>query len=275
MSNGSKFEILCVTMHQNDFSKLQHMNVHSDIVFANQCDRTEYEECEFGDHKAKMISTVTKGVGKNRNLSLMYASADICMFADDDVVYHDDAEERVLAEFEEHPDADIIIFHFDTDSERKQIKYKKTKKCGMFTRMPWAGFRIAFRLRSVLTANLFFTTLYGGGCVFPSGEDSMWLNEAKRKGLTFYVSKETIGRVSFETSTWFTGHDEKYFFAKGAYYSNVHPKTIWLWKLYFAFRTKNMGEMSFVEKMKWLEHGEEAYLKLQSYEEFCKDNGLT
>lgn len=32
----SKFELLCVTMHQKDFSKIQEMNIHSDVVFANQ-----------------------------------------------------------------------------------------------------------------------------------------------------------------------------------------------------------------------------------------------
>ena len=140
----SKFEVLCVTMRQNDFSKLKEMNIHSDVVFANQCDHTSYEELEFDGHTAKRISTQTRGVGINRNLTLMYASADVCLFADDDVTYDDDMEQRVIAEFNAHPDADVIIFHLDTDSERKQIKYLKTKKCGRFSRMPWGGIRIAF-----------------------------------------------------------------------------------------------------------------------------------
>ena len=38
------FEILCVTMYQKDFSKIGEMNIHSNVVFANQCDRTSYEE---------------------------------------------------------------------------------------------------------------------------------------------------------------------------------------------------------------------------------------
>ena len=91
----STFEILCVTMHQNDFSKLTEMNVHSDIVYANQCDHTSYEEIEFEGHTAKMISTTTRGVGINRNLALTYATADICLMADDDVTYTDDMEQRV------------------------------------------------------------------------------------------------------------------------------------------------------------------------------------
>lgn len=262
----SKFEVLCVTMKQRDFSKIKEMNIHSNVVFANQADTTSYEELKFEDYTAKMITTATRGVGINRNLSLMYASADICLFADDDVVYNDDYQDVILREFEAHPDADIFIFHFDTDSERKQKRYNKTQKCGKLSRQPWAGFRIAFRLTSVRKANLNFTTVFGGGCIFPSGEDSMWLNDAKKAGLTIYVSKETIGNVSFEHSTWFTGVDKKFYFAKGAYYQAVHPKTFALWTLYFILRTHKTGELSIKQRLHWMKIGRKSYKSFESFE---------
>lgn len=265
-----QLEVLCVTMHQKDFSKIEQMNIHSDVVFANQCDHTSYEESEFDGHTAKMISTATRGVGINRNLSLMYASAEICLLADDDVVYNDNYAEIVLSEFEAHPDADVFIFHFDTDSERKQVKYSKTKKCGWFSRMPWGGIRIAFRLSSVRKANLSFNTLFGGGCVFPSGEDSMWLLDAKRKGLTFYVSRETIGRVSFDTSSWFTGFDEKFFFGKGACCAAMHRHSFIFWSRYYLWRYRKAGNMSRVEKKKWINLGREGYKHMQGYSDFSK-----
>ena len=74
-----RFEIACVTMHQKDFSKIQEMNIHSDVIFANQCDRTAYEEIAFEGHTARMISTETRGVGNNRNLALTYAKGDILL----------------------------------------------------------------------------------------------------------------------------------------------------------------------------------------------------
>lgn len=265
-----RFEILCVTMHQNDFSKIEQMNIHSDVVFANQADRTAMDEIDFEGHHARMITTDTRGVGINRNTALLYAKGDICLFADDDVTYNDDMEEKVLAEFNAHPDADIIIFHFDTDSDRKQVKYSETKKCGRFCRMPWGAVRIAFRLNSVRKANVWFTTLFGGGCVFPSGEDSMWLTDARRKGLTFYVSKETIGKISFEESTWFTGFDEKMYYGKGAFYQAVHPKTIGLWMLYFAMRTQSASKLSFSEMFSWMKQGREGYQKMLSFKEWTK-----
>lgn len=269
----SRFEILCVTMHQTDFSKLKEMNIHSDVVFANQADRTSYEELPFEGHTAKMITTATRGVGINRNLALTYASADICLFADDDVTYVDDVEKIVLAEFDAHPDADVFIFNLDTDGARKQIKYAKTKRRGRFSRMPWGAVRVAVRLSAVKKANLWFTTLFGGGCLFPSGEDSMWLADAKRKGLTFYISNKTIGLVSFATSTWFTGPDAKFFYGRGAFFAAMHPVMKKLKMLYFAWRIKD-AKMPFREKMKWMKLGRRGYREMKSYEEMCKECGL-
>lgn len=264
-----KFEVLCVTMNQKDFSKIQEMNINSNIVFANQCDVTSYDEMEFNGHKAKMISTTTRGVGINRNLSLMYSTADICLFADDDVVYNDNYKEIVLKEFEEHPDADIFIFHLETDSEiRKERKYPKTRKCGKFERMPWGAIRVAFRSESVKKANINFTTLFGGGCVFPSGEDSIWLIEARRKGLIFYVSKETIGKVSFEKSSWFTGYDEKFFFGKGVFCEAVHRKTFAFWSIYYALRITKFCELPLAKRIEWINHGKKAYKKMLSYDNY-------
>lgn len=255
-------------MHQKDFFKLKEMNIHSDVVFANQADTTAFAECEFEGHRARMITTATRGVGINRNLGLMYAQGDICLFADDDVTYDDDMEARVLAEFAAHPDADIIVFHLDTDSERKQIRYTHTRKCGRFSRLPWGAVRVAFRLEKVRKANLWFTTLFGGGCLFLSGEDSLWLTEAKRKGLSFYVSRETIGKVSFAESSWFTGFDEKMYYGKGAFYQAAHPKTLVMWMLYFAVRTRKISELSAMEKIRMMKLGAEGYRKMIPYEQW-------
>ena len=269
MEYQDRFEILCVTMHQNDFSKIQEMNIHSNVIFANQADETFYAETEFEGKTAKMITTATRGVGKNRNLALTYADAEICLFADDDVKYNDDMEDVVLREFDAHPDADVFIFHLDSDSEiRKETMYSKTRKHGRFERMPWGAFRIAVRLTSVRKANIWFTTLFGGGCLFPSGEDSMWLLDAKRKGLKFYVSKETIGTVSFAESTWFTGYDEKFYFAKGVYCEAMHSKTSFVWMLYYAVRFRKHKELRFREKLLWMKKGKHGYCETRGFSDF-------
>jgi glycosyltransferase involved in cell wall biosynthesis len=259
-------------MYQNDFSKLKEMNVHSNIVYANQCDRTSYEEIEFEkDHIAKMISTETRGVGKNRNLALSYASADICLMADDDIKYNDDMEEKILSEFQNHPDADVIVFHFESDSpDRIPEKYSKTKKWPKFARTPWGAVRIAFRLDSLRKANVWFSTLFGGGCLFPSGEDSIWIKDLRKAGLTFYVSKETIGTVSYVTSSWFTGYDEKYFYGVGACYAAISPRMTCLRFLYTVWRTHGKSDLSVSQKIKFMRYGKKGYKQMLSYNDFLK-----
>lgn len=267
----SKFEVLCVTMKQTDFSKIEQMNINSDVVFANQSDCVKYEELDFGGYTAKMITTNTKGVGINRNLALTYASADICLFADDDVCYYDGYEDKIIAEFDKYLDADVFIFNFETDDEdRKQRIYKKTKKIKFWNKMPWAGFKIAVRLSSIRKSNVWFTTLFGGGATFPSGEDSMWLNDVKKKGLNIYVSKEIIGKVSFEKSTWFDGYDKKFYFGKGAYYQAAHPKTFCLWMKYFVWRTRKFGNMNKKDKIYWIKQGRKAFIKGKSFSEMIE-----
>jgi len=258
-------------MHQKDFSKIKEMNICSDVIFANQADVTSYEETEFDGHHARMITTATRGVGVNRNLALTYADAEICLFADDDVCYIDDLEQKILLEFDAHPDADIIIFHLDTyDELRMQKKYPRTRRCHAWERMPWGGIRIAVRLNSIKKANVWFTTLFGGGCLFPSGEDSMWLREAKRKGLTFYVSKECIGKISFDTSSWFTGYDERFFFGKGAFYEAAHKRTVYVWMTYFWIRTIKSGSIKLSDRWKWMQHGRKAYRMMMSFNDYVE-----
>lgn len=268
----SRFQILCVTMNQHDFSKINKMNIKSDVIFANQAAGTSYEELKFNNHTAKMITTDTRGVGINRNIALSYADADVCLLADDDITYYDRLEEKVLAEFDSHPDADVIIFHLDTDvKERELVRYKETRKVRKFDRKPWGAVRVAFKLSSVRRANVWFSTLFGGGAKYPCGEDSIWIEETFHKGLVYYVSNQTIGFVSCMQSSWFTGYDEKRFFASGALYSAIHPHTVWIWIIYFACRTSRLTMLPFYKRIKWEIKGVNAYFEGLSYEDYRND----
>ena len=270
------FEILCVTMHQNDFSKINEMNIHTNVVFANQCDCTTYDEYCFEGYTAKMISTQTRGVGINRNLALMYASAKYCLLADDDVIYYDNVEQLVVSEFEAHPDADVIIFHLDSDNKTRELKkFKHTKRWHRYNGLPVGGVRIAFKLESIRKANTYFSMLFGGGSIFSSGEDSLFLIALARMGERLYLSKETIGKVSFASSSWFCGFNERYYYGKGAFYQAARPSLKYLWMLYLLVRTYNKNELRFTEKLRWMNYGAKGYKSLLSFEQFCTEKGIT
>lgn len=265
----SKLEVLCVSMHQSDFSIVEKLNLKSDAVIANQCDRTSLETVSYDFGTVKMISTQTLGVGKNRNIALIYATGDILLLSDDDMCYSDTYAEDILLAFEKQPKADVIIFNvLSNDNKRKQFENKRTKKTGKFSRMPYGAPRIAFRKEAWEKSNIWFTTLFGGGAKYTNGEDSIFLNSLRKKGLTVYVSNIFIGTIDMSTSSWYKGFDEEFFFNKGAYLKAMELKTSFILKYYYAFRLKS--SLTIKERLRWLGRGEKAYRKKMSYQEYIK-----
>ena len=70
-----------------------------------------------------MITTTTHGVGINRNLALFYATGDILLLADDDMVYADGYPEMVRKAFADWPDA-----------RGDQLQYLLWRRDGVFRR---------------------------------------------------------------------------------------------------------------------------------------------
>lgn len=260
-----KLEVLCTTMHQTDFSKIKEMNIQSDVVFANQADRYSYEELGFNGHTARMVSTAQRGVGKNRNIALLYATAEICIFADDDVRYVDGYRDKVIAAFKEVPDADVIIFNLTSQLQRKPRQNKKIKKCKIWNVLGYGTCRIAFKLSSVHKANIWFTQLFGGGCKYPSGEDSMLLLEALRKGLKMYTHPLVIGEVKQEDSTWFKGYNEEYFFCRGAWTQAALPRIKYVIFLCYIVRLRNLATIPIKQMIQMMFAGANSFKHGESY----------
>lgn len=233
-------EVLCVTMYQNDFSKIEEMNISGNVVFANQTDCNNYNEIIYGDEgcTAKMISTNTHGVGKNRNIALLYSSADILLFADDDVTYFDGYEKKVLDMYEKYPEADLIIFSLDITKNGEVIRKisNKDKKLHFYEALKYGTCVCSIRRESLQKANLWFSTLFGGGTEFGHGEDTLFIMDAFRKSLKVYSSSYCLGTCSKDSSTCFTGYDEKYFFDQGVFYGCAFNCWAFLMSLQFCIR---------------------------------------
>lgn len=240
----TRFQILCTTMGRSDFSRIKEMNIHSDVIFTNQADETSCREIEFEDHHAKMITTDTRGVGINRNLGLMYADAEICLFADDDMIYRDGYQEAILREFDAHPEADIIIFNIGTTTPeygRIPTVIKEFRQFHHYSRNPFGAPRIAFRLQSVRRVNIHFSLLFGGGCPYKTGEDSIWLKDALRAGLKIYLSTEFIGDVSYKYTSSFSDNAAERFYDRGALLAGGHSGLIFAKLFYYSYLRKHAG----------------------------------
>lgn len=223
--------MLVAAMHQDDLSLFRRMNLQSDAVIANQADDHGYaEECPDGAHVVRMITTPFRGLGLNRSTALLYASADVCLLSDEDVVLAEGYHQMVLDAFAELPRADVIIFNLEASGDggtrrRKMVRSARRVRAHQVLGYASAA-RIAFRRSAVLRANVWFSPLFGAGSVYPMGEETLFLADCLRNGLRLYIHPGVLGYTSDAQSTWFHGYDEKYFRDKGAVFYSLSRRAL-------------------------------------------------
>lgn len=249
-------QVLVATMHRQDLSLAEQMNIRCDAVLANQADREEFAQVQTPYGKVKMITTKTRGVGLNRNIALLAADGDILMLADDDVVYYDDMPQAVTAAFRENPKADVLVFGMDI-LKAGEITRRQEKKHRVY---PWnfmryGTCRIAIRRSAVQRNALFFNHCFGGGCPFSSGEDSLFLKACLDKGLRIYAHDYVLGTCCKDTSTWFTEYGEKYFYDKGVSVRLLFPWMWWLTAMYFAVCFRRETKLSIPRRIRLIYAG--------------------
>lgn len=221
-------QVLVATMNQQDYSLLDKMNINTSAIVCNQCDRNETDEFLRGGVTIKWFSFCEKGVGLNRNNSLMRATGDICLFADDDMIYVDDYSDIVAKAFEQIPDADVIVFNLIEKSPTRYI-IPKISKVNRLNYLRYGTARVAVKLSSVKINGIYFNQCFGGGTEHCHGEDNLFLTACLDKGLRIYAHPAFIAELSNErASTWNTGVNEKYLNDQGILYKQISRR---YWKL--------------------------------------------
>lgn len=265
-------EVLVTTMNQGDTALYRKMNLSTDAVFANQGSRTEYLEEVINGRTVKTISTETRGVGVNRNLALMYASGDILLMSDDDMVYNPGYEAEIVKAFEVLPDADMILFEGDIVRHGQVIKRisSKTKRRRWYNSMKYPTWLFAVRRSSLEKSGIAFSVLYGGGTKFSCGEDSKFLLDCMKYGMKVYSYEYNLGKNINDTSTWFQGFNEKYFYDKGVLFKNMFHGIAPLMNLYIALRIKDDRTVSMRRRLKLLKAGRKGFAQMLTYEEYIK-----
>ncbi len=250
-------QVLVATMKQKDFSLVEKMNIHCDAVIANQAEHNEFSEMKNEYGKVTMITTNTMGVGLNRNIALMASQAEIILLADDDLVYNDDMPEKVIDAFMKNPDADVLIFSIDIlkNGVITERRNDSGVRLHLWNSMRFGTYTIAAKRSSIINNNITFNQCFGGGCEFSAGEDSLFLRACFDNGLKVYSDSYVLGSCCKDTSSWFTGFNEKYFYDKGVLVRNLFPKTAYIMALYFGAYFKRETEIGLFKRLKLVYRG--------------------
>ena len=256
-------EYLIATTNRSDLEFLRKMNITDPVIVMNQNGRNE----ALCAGKNVMFSTSTRGVGINRNIALNLAKAEYGFIVDDDMVFYDGANELMERALQTYPEADVVIFNFDYMKDGKLVR-PRMKKTGAINITNCLNYGICctlIKMSSIRKKNISFSTLFGGGCIYSCGEDSLFFLDCVRKGLKIYTYHEPIGKNEYRDSTWFKGYNEKFFYDKGAWIACAFPQLKHLMKWYFVMRLGRLSDISLKNVIREIDCGIKGYNQIARY----------
>lgn len=249
-----KLQLLLATVNDN-FLRRNYTPPFDNYLVINQVDRAP--PCAV--HQVQVFDYQEKGVSKSRNRALQKATAEICLLADDDLVFLESAQRMVLAAFQQNPTADIITFQAQTLSGAPWKHYAiKQQRHTRRSIMRVASWEIAFRRRSIQSAGLQFDERFGLGAAFPTGEENIFLLDALRKNLTIlHVPVAIVMHPECSSGGDFFNH--QLVAAKGAMLYRMFGARAYFIALWFARRKYGQSAMGYRRFYRTMRRGMSEY----------------
>jgi len=235
-----KLQVLVSSMNKNMDELINMMNIRTDAVIINQCDHYNTVRINKDGRDILFCDMNERGVGRSRNSALLKSSGDILLFSDEDIVYEDDYEKKILNAFKDHQDADMLIFNLDVDESRRTYHIDKECKVGRLNCGRYPTYSVAVKRETLIKKGVMFSLLFGGGAPYSAGEDSLFIMNCVKKGMKIYALPITIGREELRPSTWFEGYTEKFFYDRGVLFAHLYGKLAGLMAVRFVLFKKKV-----------------------------------
>lgn len=235
-----RLEVLVSAVNKNIKELAEQMNLNSDAIIINQTTQFGYEEFEHNGFQVKGFSFQEKGVGLSRNNALLRGTGDILLFSDEDIIYHDDYREKIIRSFEEHPEADMLLFNMKVGESRATYYTEQFHAVHIWNAGRYPTYSFAIRKDILQKSHITFSTLFGGGAKYSNGEDSLFLKDCLKYGMKVYAVPVEIGAETERESTWFHGYDQKFFFDRGVLYHFLYGKLAYPMSVRFLLAHGNM-----------------------------------
>lgn len=256
-------QVLISTMNQNDYGILKKMNINSDAVVINQCDTDSEDVFDYNGNKITWVNSSRRGLSRSRNLAISKAAADICVIADDDMVYVDNYKYIITEQFEQYPIMDILTFQVE-GIERKFKSYKsRMKRIGFTGLMKLSSVEIAFKRKNLEEKNIKFNEDFGSGSIFSMGEENILLYDCFKNKLKMVYIPVKIANLHFGESSWFKGYNEKFFKDRGAGYTAMGRFISHFLILQYGIRKINLykNNLPLHKAISYMYKGRKIYLK--------------
>jgi glycosyltransferase involved in cell wall biosynthesis len=243
-------EILISTKNRDNLDFLNNIfkrnNLHShSILIINQTQNLNFSYLH--SNNINLINVNEFGLSKSRNLAIENAKSDICLLADDDIVYENNFDTIVLNAFNINPTADIITFKMNDLNGNSFKDYpiivNHNKKSLSFVN----SVVIAFRRNSIISNKVFFDKNFGLGSTFQTADEYIFLRNALKSNLNIVFHNKVILSHPVHSSGKDVASD-RILFAKGALFYKYYNilsffKLIHYLYLMFNFKYISLGQV--------------------------------
>ena len=230
-------EILISTKNRDNLDFLNNIfiknNTHSNsILIINQTHKTDFS-CPKIDN-INLININEIGLSKSRNLAINNAKSDICLLADDDILYEENFDSIIISAFNLNPSADIITFKMNdlngnSFKNYPIIKYHNKKSLSFVNSVV-----IAFRRNSIISNKVLFDENFGLGSIFQTADEYVFLRNALDLNLNIIFHNEVILSHPINSS----GNDvasDRILFAKGALFYKYYNFLSFLKLIHYVY----------------------------------------
>lgn len=206
------------------------------VLVINQCINIPVIELKHKNENIHCISVKEKGISKSRNLALDNATGDICVIADDDLVYTPNCINDIGMVYIEDSALDVAIFQVITPEGEP---YKKYRSESFRIKKPWdqmqvSSVEITFKRKSVQDKQIRFNENLGLGAKYTAGEETNFIHDCVKKGLKVKYfpipivihPKESSGKL----------FNKENVIAKGIVFANLFPILFLLLDVYFCIK---------------------------------------
>lgn len=189
-----RLEVLICTFGADGISRLSRPDAlpHIDGVgYLISWQTAGCDPCEIPDalrrSDVRVVTNQTLGLSNNRNNSLDNAVGEICLIADDDLVFNPDGLRAAIEKMESHRECGLALFKYDGPDDKYYPPTEYLIGRRLARRHFVTSFEIMFRLDAIRKSGVRFNPKFGvGNTDYSAGEESIWLHQL--------LQKDVVGR---------------------------------------------------------------------------------
>jgi glycosyltransferase involved in cell wall biosynthesis len=240
-------EILISTMNRNSLDFLNSMFPFCDfsnfrILIINQ---TSKDNLLFsGFESVRVVNAFDKGISKSRNLAILNSKAKILLFTDDDVVFIENFDQKIIEAYNNNPLVSAICFQTLTTEGVLYSNYPKHNKIlNNKEIINVLSIEVSCKSDSIKKGKIKFNEWFGLGSQFEDSETFFYLRNLKNKGFrVFFCPLNIVIHKPFSSSDDAKSDRVVYARMAGYYKRFGFLAYVFLFKyMFFLFRRYNFS----------------------------------